>query len=62
MNEIGEYFTSNNIVKTELSIRRKRKRRKLEIILNIIKIPIVENHWKMKEEIIYRISGKEKNR
>jgi hypothetical protein len=49
----------NNILKTELATKRKKKRRKLECILNLIKIPINENHWKLKEDVIFNMLKKE---
>jgi DNA-directed RNA polymerase delta subunit len=57
--EIDEYFPVNDILPTELSTKRKKKRRKLECILNGIKIPINENHWNLREGVIHNMLRKE---
>jgi hypothetical protein len=46
------------MIKIELSIRRKRKRKKLDVFINLLKISLC-NEWRMKEGVIYQIIGKE---
>jgi hypothetical protein len=56
--EMAEYFLVSNIIKTELSMKKKTKKRKFDIIVNLLNIPLFDD-WRMKEGIIYQIIKKE---
>jgi hypothetical protein len=49
---IAQYYSSANIIKSENSVneKKKKKRRKLNLIINLMKIPIFESQGNLKKE------------
>jgi hypothetical protein len=57
---IREFYPGINIIKIEISVKRKKRRRKMSLIVSLMKIPLFEKVCKVNKNVFYQFFKKDR--